>query len=129
MATPPKLRDPEAVKAVLANGMTDPERFVVEGKGEAELLAAFATPIPVIVICDLLGVPTGMAQQLLAWSHDMVAMYQARRDRAVEDRAAKATVDFSSFMRGYIGYPPSQGQWFRTGDAATGAGPRPCWPR
>ncbi len=83
----------------LANGLID--RF--EGKGEAELLAAFATPIPVIVICDLLGVPTGMAQQLLAWSHDMVAMYQARRDRAVEDRAVKATVDFSSFMRGYIG--------------------------
>jgi type VI secretion system protein ImpK len=26
----------EAVKAVLANGMTDPERFVVEGKGEAD---------------------------------------------------------------------------------------------
>jgi cytochrome P450 len=83
----------------LANGLID--RF--EGKGEAELLAAFATPIPVIVICDLLGVPTGMAQQLLAWSHDMVAMYQARRDRAVEDRAVKATVEFSGFMRGYIG--------------------------
>jgi cytochrome P450 len=83
----------------LANGLID--RFA--GKGEAELLTAFATPIPVIVICDLLGVPTGMAQQLLAWSHDMVAMYQARRDRAVEDRAVKATVDFSSFMRGYIG--------------------------
>ena len=83
----------------LANGLID--RF--EGKGEAELLTAFATPIPVIVICDLLGVPTDMAQQLLAWSHDMVAMYQARRDRAVEDRAVKATVDFSSFMRGYIG--------------------------
>ena len=83
----------------LANGLID--RF--EGKGEAELLAAFATPIPVIVICDLLGVPTDMAQQLLAWSHDMVAMYQARRDRAVEDRAVKATVAFSDFMRGYIG--------------------------
>ncbi len=83
----------------LANGLID--RF--EGKGEAELLTAFATPIPVIVICDLLGVPTDMAQQLLAWSHDMVAMYQARRDRAVEDRAVKATVAFSDFMRGYIG--------------------------
>jgi cytochrome P450 len=82
----------------LANGLID--RF--EGKGEVELLTAFATPIPVIVICDLLGAPTDMAQQLLAWSHDMVAMYQARRDRAVEDRAVKATVEFSSFMRGYI---------------------------
>ena len=47
-------------------------------------------------------VPADMAQQLLAWSHDMVAMYQARRDRAIEDRAVKATVEFSSFMRDYI---------------------------
>ncbi len=82
----------------LANGLID--RF--EAKGEAELLADFATPIPVIVICDLLGVPTELAQQLLAWSHDMVAMYMARRDRAVEERAVKATVEFSGFMRGYI---------------------------
>lgn len=82
----------------LANGLID--RF--EGRREAELLNAFATPIPVIVICDLLGVPADMAQQLLAWSHDMVAMYQARRDRAIEDRAVKATVAFSAFMRDYI---------------------------
>jgi cytochrome P450 len=79
----------------LANGLIDR----LEDQGEAELLSAFATPIPVIVICDLLGVPTGMAQQLLAWSHDMVAMYQARRDRAVEDRAVKATLEFSDFLR------------------------------
>jgi cytochrome P450 len=82
----------------LANGLIDR----IEGQGEADLLTAFATPIPVIVICDLLGVPTDMAQQLLLWSHDMVAMYQARRDRAVEDKAVKATVEFSSFMRDYV---------------------------
>ena len=82
----------------LANGLID--RF--EAKGEAELLADFATPIPVIVICDLLGVPGDMAQQLLALSHDMVAMYMARRDRAVEERAVMATVEFSGFMRDYI---------------------------
>ena len=82
----------------LANGLID--RF--EAKGEAELLSDFATPIPVIVICDLLGVPGDMAQQLLAWSHDMVAMYMARRDRTVEERAVKATVEFSGFMRDYI---------------------------
>jgi cytochrome P450 len=82
----------------LSNGLID--RF--ETAHEADLLTAFATPIPVIVICDLLGVPTEMAQQLLAWSHDMVSMYQARRDRAVEDAAVKSTVEFSSFMRSYI---------------------------
>lgn len=83
----------------LSNGLID--RF--EGRGEAELLSEFATPIPVIIICGLLGVPADMAQQLLAWSHEMVSMYMARRDRAVEDRAVKATLEFSAFMRDYIG--------------------------
>lgn len=82
----------------LSNGLVDR----LESKGEAELIADFATPIPLVVICDLLGVPSDMGQQLLAWSHDMVAMYQARRDRTIEDAAVKATVAFSDFMRGYI---------------------------
>lgn len=82
----------------LSNGLID--RF--EAEHEVDLLPAYATPIPVIVICELLGVPADMAQQLLVWSHDMVAMYQARRDRAVEEAAVAATVAFSDFMRGYI---------------------------
>ena len=84
----------------LSNGLIDR----IEAKGEVDLLADYATPIPVIVICDLLGVPADMAQQLLAWSHDMVAMYQARRDASIEDAAVKATVAFSDFMRGYIAH-------------------------
>lgn len=82
----------------LSNGLID--RF--EKQGEVDLLTLFATPIPLIVICDLLGVPTDMARQLLVWSHDMVAMYQARRDGTVEKAAVKATIAFSDFMRGYI---------------------------
>ena len=82
----------------LCNGLIDR----LEASREADLLTGYATPIPLIVICDLLGVPSDMGQQLLAWSHDMVAMYQARRDRSVEDAAAKATVEFSDFMRSYI---------------------------
>ena len=73
-----------------------------ETKSEVDLLSAFATPIPIIVICELLGVPTGMSDQLLSWSHDMVAMYMARRDRAVEDAAVKATIAFSEYMRGLV---------------------------
>ncbi|WP_373504589.1 cytochrome P450 [Aestuariivirga sp.] len=82
----------------LSNRLID--RF--ETAHEVDLLPAFATPIPVIVICELLGVPPDMSQQLLAWSHDMVAMYQARRDAAIEEAAVKATIAFSDFMRGYI---------------------------
>lgn len=67
-----------------------------------DLIKAYCTPIPVIVICRLLGVPEAMADQLLDWSNAMVAMYQARRDRAIEEAAAQASSDFAAFIRSYI---------------------------
>ena len=70
--------------------------------GPFDLLPAFCTPIPITLICRLLGVPSSMSAQLLDWSHAMVAMYQARRDRAVEDRAAAAAQDFADFLRSYV---------------------------
>ncbi|WP_439140810.1 cytochrome P450 [Planktotalea sp.] len=64
-----------------------------------DLIKHYATPIPVIIICRLLGVPETMATQLLSWSNDMVAMYQARRDRMIEERAAHASTEFADFIR------------------------------
>ena len=70
-------------------------------QGEAfDLLPAYCEKIPVIVIADLLGVPRDMADQLLDWSHKMVAMYQFNRSRAVEDEAVQATSEFSDYIRG-----------------------------
>ncbi|MGL4441037.1 MAG: cytochrome P450 [Bosea sp. (in: a-proteobacteria)] len=71
-------------------------------RGEVDLLEAFATPIPVIVIAELLGVPPERAPDLLRWSHAMVAMYQFRRSRQIEDEAAAATKSFVAFLRDYI---------------------------
>lgn len=70
--------------------------------GAFDLLPAFATRIPVIIICRLLGVPETRADDLLRWSNAMVSMYQARRTRAVEDEAIAATEDFVAFMRDYV---------------------------
>lgn len=67
-----------------------------------DLLPAFCTQVPVITICRLLGVPTEAAPQLLQWSHDMVAMYQASKTHDTELAAAKASQDFADFMRDYI---------------------------
>lgn len=67
-----------------------------------DLLTGYATPIPVAVICWLLGVPEDKAIDLLAWSHSMVGMYQARRNRAMEDAAVDATLAFSAYMRELI---------------------------
>jgi cytochrome P450 len=72
-----------------------------EGAGSADLIEAFATPIPVALIADLLGVPRAMAPRLLDWSHRMVAMYQFGVTREVEDGAAQASQEFADFIRGY----------------------------
>ncbi len=70
-------------------------------KRSADLVAEFASPIPVAVIADLLGVPRDMGRQLVNWSHRMVAMYQFGADRAVEDRAAEAARAFADYVRGF----------------------------
>lgn len=67
-----------------------------------DLLPAFAEVIPVTIICRLLGVPEEMAPQLLKWSHDMVAIYQARRDRALEERTEAATIAFMEYISGFV---------------------------
>ncbi len=70
--------------------------------GEAELIEHFATPLPVFAICDVLGVPAERSGELLAWSHEMVAMYQARRDAGIEQRAERATAEFADCVRGLL---------------------------
>lgn len=67
-----------------------------------DLLSAYCTQVPIITICRLLGVPTEMAPQLLRWSHDMVAMYQAARTPETEQAAASAAQDFTTFLAEYV---------------------------
>ena len=83
--------------AALADARID----AIAACGAADLIEAFATPIPVAVIADLLGVPRALGPQLLDWSHRMVAMYQFGVTRAVEESAAAAAAEFADFMRGY----------------------------
>jgi cytochrome P450 len=84
--------------SALCNGLID--RF--EPDGANDLLASYATPIPVIVIAELIGLPVEDAGLLLDWSHRMVAMYQFGRTRATEDAAVDATRDFSRYIRDHL---------------------------
>ncbi|MER8768862.1 cytochrome P450 [Mesorhizobium sp. M0092] len=81
----------------LANELID--RFE---PGEVDLLPAFAAPLPITIIAEMLGVPVDMGPQLLDWSHRMVAMYMHGRTRETEDTANRAARDFSDFLRGYV---------------------------
>ncbi len=68
-------------------------------QGTVDLLPAYAEPIPLTIIAELLGVPLAMGPQLLDWSHRMVAMYQFHRTRAMEDSAVAATEAFVDYIR------------------------------
>jgi unspecific monooxygenase len=70
--------------------------------GEFDLLPAYSTQVPILVICRLLGVPAEMSAQLLDWSHDMVAMYQAGRTIETEHKAAEAAGAFTDYLRGFL---------------------------
>ncbi|MER9881886.1 MULTISPECIES: cytochrome P450 [unclassified Mesorhizobium] len=83
----------------LANELID--RFE-PGPGGVDLLPAFAAPLPITIIAEMLGVPVDMGPQLLDWSHRMVAMYMHGRTRETEDTANRAAGDFSDFLRGYV---------------------------
>ena len=76
------------------------DRFA--GRGAVELIEAFATPLPVAAIAEVLGMPLSLSAPLLQWSDDIVAMYQARRDDAVERRAALACEEFGACVREWI---------------------------
>ena len=67
-----------------------------------DLIEAFAQPLPAAVITRFIGVPEEEAPRLQAWSNDMVAMYQARRDSEIEAAAAQAAKDFADYIRAAI---------------------------
>lgn len=71
----------------------------IEADGEADLLPALATPVPITVIAEMLGVPVEMGPQLLDWSHRMVEMYTLRASRETEERANQAAREFGDFIR------------------------------
>lgn len=90
----------------LAHSLID--RF--ENDASVNLLEAYATPLPVIVIADMLGIPRDMAQPLLDWSHRMVAMYQFGRDYDTECDANAAALEFSEYIAEVIVQRRRQGQ-------------------
>ena len=59
--------------------MTDRLRVIVDdciddfiSAGECEFVSAFATPVPILVIADMLGVPRRLASDIKAWSDAFV---------------------------------------------------------
>ena len=79
----------------LAEGLldeVDPRGFDVVGE--------YAEPLPVLVVAELLGVPTDLAPQLRAWSQAIVRMYEVAPTAEEEEAAIRAATEFAEVVRG-----------------------------
>ena len=70
-----------------------------------DLMAAYAEPLPVLVICELLGFPTSEVDDLRRWSQAIVRMYEPSPSQQVVDEAVAASVDFAAMVREFIRAP------------------------
>ncbi|GAA2635391.1 cytochrome P450 [Streptomyces spororaveus] len=70
--------------------------------GGGDLLTVVAEPLPVAVIAELLGVPEADRGLLRPWSADICGMFELRPDEETAQRAVRASVEFSAYLRGLI---------------------------
>jgi len=84
------------------------ERFSAElldrcaEQAEFDLLADYAQPYSVAVICSMLGVPRSDTHQLLAWSHAIVKMYELSTTDEVRAEANRAAAEYIDYTRALI---------------------------
>ncbi|MDH2413699.1 cytochrome P450 [Nocardioides sp. CER19] len=64
-----------------------------------DVIGSYAEPLPVLVIAELLGVPTSYAPQLRAWSQAIVHMYEVAPSQEVVDAAVAAAAEFAGLVR------------------------------
>ena len=70
-------------------------------RGRFDLLADYAQPYSVAVICSMLGVPRSDTRALLDWSHAIVKMYELSTPDEVcraADRAAAEYIDYTKAL-------------------------------
>ena len=68
-------------------------------RGEFDLIATIAEPLPVTVIAELLGVPEADRDRLRPWSSDICRMYELNPSAEGARIAVEACVEFSDYLR------------------------------
>ena len=73
-----------------------------EGQNEVDLLAAYATPLPLRIIARLVGIDAAYEPAMLRWSHAMVRLYTLKATHTEELAANQACHDFDALIRAMI---------------------------
>ncbi|MFC9545248.1 cytochrome P450 [Streptomyces sp. NPDC014603] len=70
--------------------------------GGGDLLRDVAEPLPVAVIAEMLGIPEADRAPLRPWSADICGMYELNPSGEAADKAVRASVEFSAYLRDLI---------------------------
>ncbi len=67
-----------------------------------DVVGDFAEPLPVLVISELLGVPTSYADELRDWSQGIVKMYEQSPSEEVVANAVRCATEFAALIRDFV---------------------------
>lgn len=95
---PRALAQMEPGLVTLIDGLLDE----MAGKGEVDLIEAFAGAIPISVIGDLLGIPNDRRAPLRDWSLAILGALEPALTPEQEETGNKAVTDFLEFLRDII---------------------------
>ncbi len=78
--------------------------------GEFDLMASFAQPLPVRVICDVLGLPPGDFAQTKRWSDALAMIVEPVTRRELRVAANQAAEEMIAYLRNHIALHRTQGR-------------------
>ena len=99
----------EQVRARIA-AVVETTLDALAGRPTFDLVADFAEPLPVILICELLGVGAEHGADLRAWSAAIVKMYELDHTDEQQRAANEAVIAFSAFVRAIVAERRAQPQ-------------------
>ena len=78
------------------------ERLLDAAGTSFDVIADYATPLPISVIADLMGIAAADHDRLLAWSHAIVRVFDIAASDAEQRAAEDAVGEFSAYLRDLV---------------------------
>jgi cytochrome P450 len=88
--------------AEVASTMVGELAAAITERGDGDLIAHLAQPLPIVVITELLGVPPTDGPRLVAWSNAIVKMYEYGLGEPARDAAEVAAAEFVAYLRDQV---------------------------
>jgi cytochrome P450 len=82
----------------------------MEPRGQTDLVADLATPLPLRVICELIGLPAGDAPRVRDWTGQLAVLTSFGASPQEQRAAAHASVEFERYLAGAVADRRSQGR-------------------